>query len=301
MMKIAERIYRLGTVRQPAFVVAGVERIVQIDAGPTFMGPAYLKDLKNLLGDGRGPDWLLFTHLHFDHVGGAPYLRHRFPGLELGGSAKLVQRLARPHIRESLRRLNVEVARTNRPERELDAVDFDFGALAVERILRDREVIELGGGVSIEVMATPGHTRDSTSFYLPHAETVFTGEALGIIPGDDFWVAPQFLSDYHDYLESIERVRLRSPKIIVPGHHGVLEGEAVGHFFDRAVADCRDYRALIERCLLEEKMEQERVVARIKEDQYLSRRKGKQPEAAFLLNLRAQVSLVAGLMMKDAS
>jgi 2-aminobenzoylacetyl-CoA thioesterase len=159
-------------------------------------------------------------------------------------------------------------------------------------------VIHLGGGASIEVIATPGHTWDSLSFFLPHIKTMLTGEAMGIIPGDDSWVSAQFLSSYDDYICSIQRIREKEPRIIVLGHHHVMK-EETEKFFDASLSDCKAFRKMIEKYLKEEQMDQEKVIQRIKEEEYLALRKGKQPEAAFLLNIKAQVKLIAKSMKKE--
>jgi len=292
MDEIVKGLYRLGGVRQPAFLVMGKYRIVQIDAGPTFMGPAYLNDIIELLGKGRWPDYLFFTHWHFDHVGSAPYLLRHFSGMKLGGSRKLIKLLEQERVRETVARLNRGLVKKYNKEKEFVHQDFDYSALKVDRVLKDGDVIDLGGGESIEVITTPGHTWDSLSFFLPHSKTILTGEAVGIIPGDDFWVSPQFLSSYDDYIFSIQRIREKEPKVIVMGHHQVVK-EVTENFFDVSLSDCRAFRKMIEQYLKEAQMDQENVIQRIKDEEYLTLRKGKQPEEAFLLNTRAQVKLIA--------
>jgi len=297
MDEIVKGLYRLGGVRQPAFLAMGKFRTVQIDAGPTFMGPAYLNDIKKLLGDGRWPDYLFFTHFHFDHVGSAPYLCRHFPEMKLGGSRKLIKLFEQEKVRDTVAMLNQGLVKKYDKEKDFVCQDFDYSTLKVDRVLKDGDVINLGGGFSIEVIATPGHTWDSLSFFLPHSKTMLTGEAAGIIPGGDFWVSPQFLSSYDDYICSIKRIREKKPKIIVMGHHYVVK-EVAEKFFDASLSDCKAFRKKIEQYLNEEQMDQEKVIQRIKEEEYLSIRKGRQPEEAFLLSTRAQVKLIAKNMTK---
>jgi len=69
--------------------------------------------------------------------------------------------------------------------------------------------------------------------------------------------------------------------------------EVTEKFFDVSLSDCRAFRKMIEQYLKEAQMDQENVIQRIKDEEYLTLRKGKQPEEAFLLNTRAQVKLIA--------
>ncbi len=293
MDQILKNLYRLGSHEFPAFLVMGSHRVVQVDAGPAFMGPVYLQDIQKVLGKGSGPDFLFHTHSHFDHVGSTPFLQRHFPDLKVGGSETFTRRLSQAKTGKAIADLNRALVRKNNMEGDFIPGDFDYNLLTVEPILKEGDFVDLGGGVSLEAIATPGHTRDSLSLFLPHLEAVLAGDALGIIPGDDFWVAPQFLSSYEDYLDSIERIRKRAPKTILLGHHSVVRQEDCARFFKAAVADCRAFREMIEQSLKESRMKEDLVVQRIQAAEYQTLRKGKQPEAAFLLNLTAQVHLIA--------
>ena len=162
-----------------------------------------------------------------------------------------------------------------------------------KRQLQDGETVDLGGQATIEVVATPGHTPDNLSFFLPHTGAAVTAEAVGIIPGEEFWVAPQFLSSYEDYLESIDRIRRRRPKLLALGHHRVVTAMDIDRFFQAAIADCRQYRDIVEQYLQEAQMREEAVVRRIVEQQVRTGRRGGQPEEAFRLNLQVQVKVIA--------
>ena len=143
------------------------------------------------------------------------------------------------------------------------------------------------------MLAAPGHTADNLCFYLAHIDAVITAEAVGIIPGDEFWVAPQFLSSYNDYLRTIERIRRRRPKIIALGHHRVVGEKDIDRFFESSLADCRQFRQMIAHFLQEEQMIEERVIRRVHEELVRTRRRGRQPDEAFRLNLQVQVKVIA--------
>lgn len=71
------------------------------------------------------------------------------------------------------------------------------------------------GGLRVDVIATPGHTSDSVSFWLPEDSAVLTGDTVlgrgsSVIAHPDGRLAP--------YLSSLERLRELGDARVLPGH-----------------------------------------------------------------------------------
>lgn len=83
--------------------------------------------------------------------------------------------------------------------------------------LTDGEIID-AAGLSITVMATPGHTADSVSFLVDDAvltaDTIL-GRGTTVIDSED--------GDLGDYLESLRRLRGLGPRTVLPGHGPELD------------------------------------------------------------------------------
>ncbi|MBO0866602.1 MAG: MBL fold metallo-hydrolase, partial [Mycobacterium sp.] len=79
-------------------------------------------------------------------------------------------------------------------------------------VLADREVID-AAGLTITVLATPGHTADSVSFVVDDAvltaDTIL-GRGTAVIDKDD--------GNLGDYLESLHRLRGLGARRVLPGH-----------------------------------------------------------------------------------
>ena len=299
MEKIAENLYILGNIALPTFLVLGEEKSALIDAGMTYMAPKYYDEIEEVMKDGVGPTYLLFTHSHFDHIGGAPHLVNKFPNMEMCAHSYLFDILKRDKARMSISHLSKTMAERFAPGNDLVENDFDFSIIKPGKILNDGDIIDLGGGITIEVIDTPGHTNDSLSFFIPHIKAVATGEAIGIPHGSDLYVSSEFLSSFDDYIASIKRIQKKRPEILLLGHQMIIYKEDIDRYFDNAVKSAFELKEKIQRYIKENDMDMEAVVEAIKEEQYIPLREGKQPVEAYLLNLRAQVKLIARELTRD--
>jgi len=99
--------------------------------------------------------WVLETHVHADHITGAQILRQHFPDVKLaiGAGVRKVQETFQPIF--------------NLPELKCDGSQFD-------RLFEEGETLQVGA-IKINVLFTPGHTADSSSYVI---------EGLGIFCGD---------------------------------------------------------------------------------------------------------------------
>lgn len=88
---------------------------------------------------------------------------------------------------------------------------FDDGA--IDKVLEDGETIEVGD-MSLEVIATPGHTAEHVCFLSDTGE-LFTGDTV-LGQGTTAIFAPD--GNMRDYVESLKKLFARKPTRIYPGH-----------------------------------------------------------------------------------
>ena len=258
------------------------------DPGVSAFGPLYLKKLREHT---RSTDTLIIalSHAHFDHCGAAAYLIRKIPSARLAASARAADILQRPNAVELIRRLNGEYEKNMAAE--LAGEDVSFEALDVSRKLANGDVIQLDGGRVCQVFETPGHTRDSLSYFFPDTGIAFIGDAAGATEGG--FVHSPFLGSYEDYITSIEKIRVLRPAAICIPHSGIITGPEVSRYLSHAIAAALDYKNRIEKYLVLYKGDQEKVVARITAEEYDAQPAHIQKRQPFILNLRAKVSAVA--------
>lgn len=282
-----------GDMAYPGYVVRGEERSCMIDAGVNLYGPLYVKTLEMILGGADRLDMLFLTHSHYDHLGAAPYLSRKLPSLEIGGHERIEGLLAK----EKVLRLMDELSEVQR-EMYRDIVggeDVHLSPLRLDYRLKDGDRFDLGG-VTCEVYETPGHTKDSISFFVPEIGALFPGEAAGIPRGADCeGVQVEFLSSYEDYLKSIERAASLKPKMIGMAHAWVLTDDDASSFLEQSYRETELYRKQIEAFLDACNGDIDEAVKKMACVEYDEKGGIYQERNAYMTNLSAQVSLIASM------
>ncbi len=111
--------------------------------------------LKAAEDEGIAIEWVLETHVHADHLSGAPLIKARTGAkVAIGEHVRDVQTIFRPIF--------------GADDMKADGSDFD-------RLLKDGERFE-AGGLDIEVMHTPGHTPACVSYRI--GDAVFVGDTM---------------------------------------------------------------------------------------------------------------------------
>ena len=170
--------------------------------------------------------------------------------------------------------------------------DTPFRPFHVDMQVSDGQEIRVAKGLTVQVLATPGHTWDHVSYYIPEKKILIAGEALGTLELTDY-VDVQFLADFDAYMASLRRLSTLPAEILCQGHHFVFTGRRdIKTFLKRSLESTEQYQRDIVNLLRREKGSVDAVVARLKAERYDPITGLKQPEDAYLINLKAQVSLL---------
>lgn len=280
----------LGNAMIPSYLLDG-PRPVLFESGFSCLGPAYERDARRFLGQGR-PELLFLTHAHFDHCGSAAYLQRAFPGLRIAASARAGQILTRPNALKLITELNADAARTAGRWNPDLARGEAFQPFDLDLVLKDGDRVALGGGLSVQVLATPGHTWDLLSYYIPERKILIATEAAGC-PDAVGGIVTEFLVDYQVYLDSLRRLAGLEVEVFCPGHRSVYLGQEAGRYLRASLEAAQEYKAWVDGLLLANDGDVERVMALIRAQEYDPRPEPKQTEAAYLLNLEVRVRHLA--------
>lgn len=288
--EIAENFYMLGHRCAPIYLLDNSTHPAIFDAGFSIMGNRYVDDIKAILC-GRTPSFLFLTHAHFDHCGAAGRLREAFPEMEIVTSPRAKSILANPKALELIRKLSAEALPLAGGLGLTGAPLPDFRPFSVNKTVSEGDTVPLGNDLSIRILETPGHTRDSISFFIPERKLLLCGEALGI-PDATGYIISECPSDYDQYAASLEKLRALNADILGLGHYKVFTGEDTHRYIEESLAHCRQFKELVKLFLNEEAGDMERVMQRFKKLEYEGKREDAHPEAAYFINLKARIRTV---------
>jgi len=144
--------------------------LVQEDDGLTLIDTGMAAGAQKLIQAIQGLEQplrrILVTHFHYDHTGGLDTLCEQWPDISFCFSAR------------DTRILDGDLSLDpSEPKTEIKVKPPQVKARP-DRYIKDGDKIG-----SLEVIATPGHTPGSLSYYDPRSKTVFVGDALQVAGG----------------------------------------------------------------------------------------------------------------------
>jgi glyoxylase-like metal-dependent hydrolase (beta-lactamase superfamily II) len=212
-----------------AYLIVEGDRAAFVDCGTALSVPRMLAALVDVgLLPGQ-VDWLILTHVHLDHAGGAGSLMQALPNAKL-----LVHRRGAPHMIDPARLLAGATAVYG--EAEIARSYGQVLPVPAERVV----VAEDGGTVWLGARAlvtvdTPGHARHHLCVWDARSASWFTGDTFGLSyreldgPGGAFILPTSSPVQFEPEAmqASIERMLASAPQAMYLTHYGRVDAPAV--------------------------------------------------------------------------
>jgi len=288
---LASGVVLLGNPGVCLFLLQGRQTAL-VDNGLTIMAPMLIEQLRTRISGAERLDLQLITHSHYDHLSNTPLLLQHNPQLTVAAHPRVGDIVARKNAVALIRKLN-ETLLAGLPEAEMPEL-VPFEPFDVTRPLADGDRVDLGNGMCIDVLSTPGHTRDSLCFHLPARRMVICGEAAGV-PGFDGRIQPEFLRNFDAYVDGLERLARLDLDIVGLPHNGILTGTDARTYMQRSLDATFAFRDRLAAALDTHQGDRQATFDALMGELYTH--DVGQPKDAFALNLRAMIDTVADQCM----
>jgi glyoxylase-like metal-dependent hydrolase (beta-lactamase superfamily II) len=235
LKEVADRIYRFDTglsVMTSPFTVYLIKESegVVIEPGPAALAPRIQEAMKQL--GMKDLAYIIPTHIHVDHAGGAGRLAQLYPGAKV-----LVHPAGLKHA--------VDPSKLIQSTKTVFGDDFEAGFGPILPVpqsqiksVEDGEIITVDGR-KLQIIYAPGHAPHHMVIFDRSVNGIFCGEALGLPGGEGNRILlpavapPSF--DQEIYLETMEKLRKLGARILFYSHGGV-----VGHDADRLITQAEE-------------------------------------------------------------
>lgn len=286
VQKLDENFFVLGNAYAYIYFIKVDRFNILIDTGTAFFGNKlkdYLKS-QNI----EEIDYLLLTHSHYDHIGGVPVILKNF---------RVKNIFAHSYLKNVLKSEKAIRIINNLNKIELSVLDpflnYEFEPFEITNEVRENDFLDFGK-IKILFYETPGHTKDSVSYYMLPYKIIIPGEAIGVPNKDDSYILPQFLSCFETYIESINKIKNLDIEIVgLPHEHLIFGKENVKNYIENSLKSTYEYAQIIENAIVEYK-NFDKILDYLTEEIH-QKKNIRQPIHAFRENLKAQIIVISRL------
>lgn len=285
--QISPHVHFVGNRMMCNYIITAKKQLILLDAGLTLSALILEQQIKRLQTDHCRLQAVWLTHSHYDHLGSVPYLTTKFPNLQIGAHPVAREVMQNPKAIKLMQVLN-EASEKEYAHLIHLPPEAKFRPFPIDKTFRDKETVFPDDDISIQIIYTPGHTRDSIAFYILPDKVLYCSDGIGI-PTPTGFIQVTFLSDYDDYLASLHKLQKFDIDILALPHAGVIkEKKDIQNHFARSIEETVALRERITQYLNDAGGDVDAVTARIA-DEDIERHQIMQPREAFMINLKAMV------------
>jgi 2-aminobenzoylacetyl-CoA thioesterase len=240
---IGDRLWYLGRQESGIYLLEGDACSLIVSGGMSYLAPVVRDQLGAFNVDEKRIHKLLILHSHFDHVGLVPFFQRRYTDLQVYGSARAWQIFQMPKGIETINTSGRLVAERMGAAGWLAGYDLEWRDDVVGRVVSEGSTIELGG-LTVQILETPGHSSCSISAYVPEIRALFPSDGGGIPYGES--ILPSGNSNFTKYQESLEKLQPLKVDKLCADHYGYVTGKEAENYLFRSSESARNYRAMVE-------------------------------------------------------
>jgi glyoxylase-like metal-dependent hydrolase (beta-lactamase superfamily II) len=253
--KVAENVFLIDNelysiLKWGSIYLINEEKKALIDTGPATSVNAVLKGIRKAGIDPEEIDYVIVTHIHLDHAGGAGQLVKHMPRARVIVHEKGARHLINPErlVKSFASTMGEKMMQKTGPVTPIDEKK-------VMPVSGD-EIIKLGERQSLRILHMPGHAPHQLCVLETRNNGLFSGDAIGISVAEGKVLMPATpppAFDFESYMNSLQRLMELKAEMIYFGHFGATN--RVEESIRTAMAKLEAWNSLVSRALAKEGFE----------------------------------------------
>lgn len=240
--KVTDRLDFLGTRKNCLYLLRGKQAMI-IGGGMSWVAPSLERQFSIMDFQLDKVKYLVIPHSHFDHCGAVPYLKRKFPHIQILASAYSQEVFSKEKVVNFIADVNKQMIDKLGLQHEYERLNLKFDGIQVDRVVVDKDIIDLGDGIEVHFIEVPGHSKCSIAAYIPKLRAIFPSDAAPF-PTDDgkglSYPSPQY--DFSLYDKSLKKLAFYDVEICAFDHHGVFLGDQAKKVLYQGLQQVEDYK-----------------------------------------------------------
>ncbi len=233
--KVSDRLDFLGAREYCLYLLRGRDMMI-IGGGMSWIVPSLEIQLSKIDFEPKKLRYLVVSHSHFDHCGAVPYLKKKFPHIQILASAYAEKIFAKEKAVNFIAAANQYAIARLGLQSEYERLDLKFDGIHVDRVIMEKDIIDLGDGIDVHFLDVPGHTQCSIAVYVPKLKVLFPGDAAPPPTKDEntvFFPGPQY--HFGLFKQSMARLASLEVEILASEHYGAVTGAKAGQLLQEGL------------------------------------------------------------------
>lgn len=222
--KVSDRIEFLGTRKNCLYLLKGKDAMI-IGGGMSWTAPSLERQFSAKDFDLQRIKYLVVPHSHFDHCGAVPYLKRKFPHIQIIASANSQKVFSKEKAVNVIAKENQRMIQNLGLQDEYKRLNLQFDGIQVDQVVGDNDIIDLGDGIEAHFIEVPGHSRCCIATYVPKLKAMFPSDAAPWPIDDGTELYPSANDDFSLYMESLKKLAAHEVEICCFCHHGAFAGD----------------------------------------------------------------------------
>ena len=222
--RLTKNISLLGNEYFNLYLVQG-ETFAIVEGGVSGITSPFLDQLDQLGVPPEAISYLIILHSHFDHMMVFPTIKGRYPWVKVVSSGLNRTIFSSDRIVSKLFDSDRKMTRSLM-EKGLISEAPDLAPqvpFPLDIPVEEGSMLDLGRGVRLKFIETPGHSPDCLSAYQEEEGVLFCSDAAGFHVPPDFF-RPNCWHSLEKADISFKKMKEVAPQILCRGHYGALQG-----------------------------------------------------------------------------